>query len=220
MAAKNFGSRVNDLLQNRQWDEARQVLEQEHERNPTDHWVLTQLGVTFYEQDRYEEALQVFLRSLRVLEDCPLTLWNLAGALDALGYHGGAIRVYTWLLQSNRSPKDDPCWESKQWTDSLKADCVYRLGACFQHLGKKDQAEHCYRQYLNLLATGIEGQYAFDSVINRIRSLQGSSRRRSTGGKLKEIVEATLGFPGIERNGGSAETPPKFDEKELLVVGA
>jgi tetratricopeptide (TPR) repeat protein len=101
--------------------------------------------------------LPFFQAALAIVPDCPLALWNLAGTLDALGKPAEAIPLYTWLLESDKSPEEDPCWESREWTESLKADCVYRLGVCFEHLGQVEKAEECYRQYLNLLLSRIRG---------------------------------------------------------------
>jgi tetratricopeptide (TPR) repeat protein len=216
MAREHGNDQIDDLFRRGEWVEARKLLEEERETDPNNHWLLTQLGVTFYEQKRYEDALKLFLASLSLVDNCPLTLWNLAGTLDALGKYGGAMQIYTWLLKSKTSPSDDPCWESKEWADALKADSVYRLGVCFQNLGKKEEAEYCYRQYLNLLLVGIDSSYSMEDVARRIRGLQGARKRGSVGAELRKAVSATLQMPGIEQRKGRRNTLPKFTEEELL----
>ena len=218
MASKSNGrnSKINDLFQQCQWEEARKVLEREREQNPRSHWVLTQLGVTFYEQFKYEDALKIFLASLDVLGDCPLTLWNLAGTLDSLGKHADAMRIYTWLLQSKKTAAEDPCWESKEWTESLKTDCVYRMGVCFRGLGKKQEAERWFRQYVNLLLTGIEGTYSIEDVGAQIQKLHPSRRKASARNEWRKIVQSTLQQSGFERLKGRRLAPPQFNEQELL----
>jgi tetratricopeptide (TPR) repeat protein len=216
MAGKSLSSKINDLFRQCKWEEARKILQLERERDPRSHWVLTQLGVTFYEQLRYEDALKIFLASLNILGDCPLTLWNLAGTLDSLGKHAGAMQIYTWLLQSKKTADEDPCWESKEWTDALKTDCVYRMGVCFRHLGKKQEAEHCFRQYVNLLLTGIEGTYSIEDVGEQIQKLHASRKKASAGSELQRIFRSTLEQSGIQPVKGRRNVPPKFDEKELL----
>ncbi len=192
MSRDTLSNRVNLLFQQGKWVTARKLLEEEREKDPTDHWVLTQLGVTFYEQRRYQEALQLFLASLKIVRDCPLTLWNAAGALDSLARHDEAVHIYTWLLRAKTLPKKDPCWESKGWADALKADCVYRLGRCFEHLGKREVAKHCYHQYMNLLATGIEGTYSVDDVLGRVRSLSGNAGTEGRNKGLRDAIKSTL----------------------------
>jgi tetratricopeptide (TPR) repeat protein len=216
MAKANFSDRINDLFRQDEWEKARQLLERERQKDPHDHWLLTQLGVTFYEQKRYEESLQLFLASLRIVADCPLTLWHLAGTLDALGKHTDAWRIYTWLLESKRSPEEDPCWETQQWADSLKTDTVYRLGVCFQNLGKRKEAEDCYRQYLNLLLIGADGTYSIEEVTHRIRGLHGADEHGSMEEELRKAVTAALQASGSKPKKGRRNVPPSFDERKLL----
>ena len=166
--------------------------------------------MTFYEQRRYEEALELFLASCDIVPDCPLTLWNVAGALDALGKSAQAVGVYTWLLQSKKSPEEDPCWESKEWTDSLKADSMYRLGVCFQHLGKKRKAEQCYRQYLDLLLAGIGGFYSAEDVTHKIQGLHDANHPNGADRELRRAVQATLQASGIEPRKGRRSPPPEI----------
>src|SRR5437667_9074470 len=113
MAKDKLGGRIDGLFARREWGEARRLLEKEREKDPENHWVLTQLGVTFYEQHRYREALKLFQASNKLVADCPLTLWHLAGALDAVGKHAEAAKVLAGLIQCKTAAEEDPCWESK-----------------------------------------------------------------------------------------------------------
>jgi tetratricopeptide (TPR) repeat protein len=192
MAKETLSDKVNLLFRQGKWAKARKLLEEERENEPTDHWVLTQLGATFYEQGRYQDALECFLRSLKIVPDCPLTLWNLAGALDALEEHRKAVSIYIGLLRANVSPTKDPCWESKTWADTLKADCMFRLGLCHEHLGRRGIAEQCYRQYLNRLATGIEGTYSAEDVLGKLRRLSSNASIRVKKRELRNAITSTI----------------------------
>ena len=205
MTENKRNDRIKDLLRREKGLEARQLLERERETDPKNHWLITQLGVTFYEQGEYENALQFFLASLEIVADCPLTLWNLAGTFDALGKYASAMSIYTWLLQTNKSPEDDPCWESRApRTQALKTDCVYRIGVCFQHLGKKQKAENCYHQYLNILSIGIEASYSIDDVKRQLQGLHSTSKQGGAETEFRKAVKATLQISGIEPQKGSA----------------
>jgi tetratricopeptide (TPR) repeat protein len=217
MNRNTLNNKVALLFRQGKWAKARKLLEEERERDPNDHWVVTQLGVTFYEEHRYQEALESFLASLKIVSDCPLTLWNAAGVLDSLGCHAKAVRIYTWLLKAKTSPDKDPCWESKEWADALKADCVYRLGLCFEHLSKRETAEQCYRQYMNLLATGIEGTYSVDDVLGRVRRLSGSAGTDERNEGLRNAIESTL--TAVEPRSRKDRAPngaPRLSARELL----
>ena len=187
MAKETFSDRINRLFRENEWREARRLLEAERAKDPENHWILTQLGVTYYEQRRYKEALRLFLKSKAIVQDCPLTLWNLAGAHDALGKHRAAIDIYTWLLERAKSPDEDPCWESKEWANALKTDCVYALGASYQRLGDQALAEHCYRQYIDLLLIGVEGSYPLEDARRHIQSLHTVPNGNEADAELKKL---------------------------------
>ena len=192
MTNQESSDKVWELLQRGAYGSARKLLLRELKLDPTSHWVLTQIGVTYYEQRQYQTALRWFQKSRRILPCCPLTLWNVAGALDALGKHTAAIRIYTRLLKSEVSHQNDPCWESQEWTDRMKADCVYRLAVCFEQLGKKVKAEKCYRQYLNLLLAGVDGIYPAQDVIGRIRKMHGKANGNGALLERRKALRATL----------------------------
>ena len=213
MNKTTLSNQIDALLRKSQWKKARKLLETELARTPQDHWVLTQLGVTFYEEKNYDAALRLFLKALKIVPDCPLALWNLAGTLDAMGKPSDALKIYSWLLRTNRSPEDDPCWESKEWTDALKTDSLYRLGVCFEHLGETKKAEDCDRQYLNLLLVGGEGTYSADDVTGKIRELHRTDERKAIAGAMQKAKTSALRSAGGQSKGNS---PPIFDAQDLI----
>jgi tetratricopeptide (TPR) repeat protein len=172
MTIKNTSQQIDDLIAEERWREARALIETELQKQPDSHWLLTQLAETSYEEKDYKHALSLLRRSRELLPDCPLTNWHLAGTLDALGYHAGAIRLYTWLLQNKKTPAEDPCWESVEWTDTLKTDCVFRIGLCFKHLDRKDLAAHCFLRYLDIFRMGLEGTYTIEDVNRQLDELK------------------------------------------------
>jgi tetratricopeptide (TPR) repeat protein len=211
MGNTGIGTQISDLIESEQWEKARALIEKELEKEPDNHWLLTQLGETYYEQRQYKRALGLFLKSLDIVGDCPLTLWHLAGTLDALGYPAGALRLYTWLLKSRRTAEDDPCWESAEWTDALKTDCVFRIGVCFQHLNRKDKAERCFRQYIDLLLAGVTGSYPIEDAMRHVRELR-RTRRQAVEDELEKAAD---GVPDAFGEATVSNGPPKLDRKRL-----
>ena len=210
MVTASITSQIAELLDREEWRKARKLLELEREESPGDHWVLTQLGVTYYEQFQYEEALKLFLASIAILSTCPLTLWNLAGTLDALGNHAEAADVYTWLLQARRTAKQDPCWQSKKWTDALKTDCFYRLGTSLRHLGKTRESELCLWRYIELVVAGNEGAYSIEKAVAQIKQLHPEKRNSVVEGEFRKVILSTLAEIGVEQTNGRRNPPPKF----------
>jgi len=197
MARDAINDRINDLFRKERWNEARKLLEKELTKEPENHWLLTQIGVTLYEARRYKQALRLLERSRKILDDCPLTLWNLAGTLDALEQPAEAASIFMRLLNSHDSPGEDPCWESKEWTQALKTDCLYRLGVCYQRLGKKRKAEHCFREYVDLLLMGVNGSYSLDDVEGHLRALRGPVNRSAVDRRFMKLGKPVLHAGGV-----------------------
>jgi tetratricopeptide (TPR) repeat protein len=211
MASSRVGKQIDDLIDAERWVEARALIKEALQKEPRSHWLLTQLGETYYEQQHYKKALKLLLQSRDILPDCPLTLWHLANTLDALAYPAGALRLYTWLLRSKRTPEDDPCWESAEWTDSLKTDCVFRMGLCFKHLGRTELAAHCFRKYADIFNLGIEGSYPVEDVRAQLQKLQ-ESKREAAEHELREAADWVLRESG-ETN--TSNDPPELDQESL-----
>jgi tetratricopeptide (TPR) repeat protein len=211
MATLNIGQQIDDLIQREEWEKARALIEIELAHEPESHWLLTQLGETYYEQRQYKKALGLLLKSLDIVPDCPLTLWHLAGTLDALGYPAGALRLYTWLLESKRTAEDDPCWENTEWSDALKTDCVFRIGLCFRHLRRKDQAESCFRRYIDLLLAGAQGSYPIEEATRHIQELS-PAKRAAIEDELRKAADWVSHTSG---EAAPANGPPKLDRKRL-----
>ena len=122
-----FSKTINELFDQNDWEKARELLEVEQKKTPSSHWILTQIGVTYYEQRQYKIAESFFRESLAIKSDCPLTLWNIAGVLHMLDNDQEAKKIYHELINSKETPQENPCWENQSWSDSLKSDCVHRL---------------------------------------------------------------------------------------------
>jgi tetratricopeptide (TPR) repeat protein len=190
----NVGTRIDNLLQAERWEEARELIEKQLKKHPRDHWLLTQLGAALYEQRKYKRALTVLLRSRDILPDCPLTIWHLAGTLDALGSGAEAVQLYSWLLKSTTTPQQDPCWESAAWSLRLKTDCVFRLGLCFKHLKKTDEAAYCFRKYIELCSSGAQGSYP---IAEAKQHLQGTPKKNGEVFQQELLKEAADWLQGV-----------------------
>ncbi len=207
---------IERLLEKEDWTEARKLLQEELVSQPENHWLLTQVGVTLYEQRKYRQALKWFHESLQVVADCPLTLWNLAGTLDALGKPAAAIPIYTWLLTSKKTTQDDFCWETEEWSQDLKTDCLYRLGLCFEHSGIADSAEHCYREYINLLLIGMNGSYPLEEAAQKVQKVNPLSPSRQHGKGLRAVINSALRDSGIRSIPAGLRDLSKLSLEELL----
>ena len=182
--------RIETLIEQQKWPEARRAIQEELKNDPENHWLLTRLSTTYYEQGDYQTALAWVEKARERAPDCPLVLWDYAGTLDMLGREREALGVYCSLLQrGTRALVKDECGEGLDWALGLLTDCVYRAGQCLEDLKEPQRAAGLYRLYLNLVDLGAPSIYNREVVVTRLRRVM---RRR------KQRMEQTLDEAGKE----------------------
>lgn len=136
-------------LDQEKWPQARKLILKELKKNPKDHWYLTRLSTTYYEEKKYKKALELSQKAYRIAPYCPLVLWDLAGSFDMLKRYPEAIKIWKKLLEKGvQSIAHDQCGEGMRQAKSLLNDCRYRIGAAFLKMGRKKEAKKYYKLYI------------------------------------------------------------------------
>lgn len=180
--------KIEAALSANEWSGARRLLREELKRNPDEHWLWARLSETYYEEKKYRKALEHAQHAFQLAPECPMVLWDLAGAQFAAGDIRAAVSTYKKLLNAARGVMDkdgydDPCWEGEQETLSLAVDCLYRVGVCLQETTKKSRLPGLFRAKCRLAALkafraylesrpDYPGIYTAEDAINRIRELK------------------------------------------------
>lgn len=169
---------IEELFAQERWLDARRAIEEELLTAPNDHWLLTRLSTTYYEQGDYQTALHWVEQARALAPSCPLVLWDYAGTLDMLGRKREAVKVYVSLIDGHaEEPAGETCGEGKRWVRSLLVDSVFRCAACLEDLGRPVEAAHLYQRFLEARDLGIRGIYSRKDALLRLRHLAGSSRQ-------------------------------------------
>src|SRR5262245_20839579 len=127
---------IEKLIAAENWKAARTLIRVALRKKPDSHWLLTRLGLTYYEAYKYEKALFYTERALELTPNCPLALWDYAGDLDMLGRTREAIYIYKKLVKRGvEGIAYGDCGEGLAWARGLVADCLYRLAKCYDELG-------------------------------------------------------------------------------------
>jgi tetratricopeptide (TPR) repeat protein len=157
--------RIEEAIEREDWDKARLLIRQWLRREPNDHWLLTRLGLTYYEQKQYRRALHYELKALQLEPYCPLAVWDYAGTLDMLGRKKEALSVYRWLISwGEERLAYGPCGEGMQAARSLIADCFYRIGLILQEQGQRKRAVEALREHLSRRTRGTRSIYPLSQV--------------------------------------------------------
>src|SRR5262245_50104924 len=108
------------------------IFQEELISDPTDHWLWTTLGLTYYEEREYEKAVECSTRAVELAPDCPLALWDYAGSLLMAGRDTAALAIWTLLLEMDLEQVaygecGAGCGEGMDWALQLINDVHYRL---------------------------------------------------------------------------------------------
>ncbi len=164
--------RIEALIDKDQYKEARQLLFRELKKQPHDHFYLSRLSLTFYEERKYSLALTYAKKAHELVPNCPLVLWEMAGALDMLGKEEEAID--TWKKNLRRGLKRvafGRCGEGMADARSLFANSRYRIGKAYKDLGNVRMARIYYRNYLKDRGNGAKSIYNKQVATKEYRAL-------------------------------------------------
>jgi tetratricopeptide (TPR) repeat protein len=156
-----------------EYQKARKLIQLALKKNPDDHWLLSRLALTYYEQFKYDKAYSIELRALSFAPKCPMVLWGAAGSLHMLGRQNEAILIYKRLVKRGvKSLAFGECGEGIGKARGLIADCLYRLALCYELLGNKVAAAKYYQQHLDQRGPGCHSIYSIREVRKEYRNLR------------------------------------------------
>jgi tetratricopeptide (TPR) repeat protein len=155
------------------WEGARRLILIDLESEPDDHWLLTRLSLTYYEQRDYERSLELTNRALELAPQCPLALWDHAGTLEELDRPREALSIYQGLVDRGvDSLAYGECGEGRAWSRGLVADCLFRMGTCYVTLGDSGTAAECFKRCLSLRGPGCRSIYPIAEVRSKLRGCE------------------------------------------------
>jgi tetratricopeptide (TPR) repeat protein len=160
------------------WISARSLIRAELRRDPRNHWLLSRLAVTYYEQRKYKHALYWDAKALQEAPFCPLAIWGYAGTLDMLNHDGESLVLYRWLLSFGEEDLAyGDCGEGLRSARSLIADCHYRIGRIWEHRRQWKKAAAEYEKHLAKRKMGYSSIYSIREVKARYEKLHTMTRR-------------------------------------------
>lgn len=158
-------STIERLISVEDWAAARRAVRAKLRSSPKNHWLLTRLGLTYYEERRYKQALKYSLRALAEAPNCPLALWDYAGTLEMLDQTQAALKVYLHLVRRGvRKIAFGDCGEGLAWARGLVADCHYRMAHCYTALQRPEMAIKALKSHIALRGPNCRSIYLFAKV--------------------------------------------------------
>ncbi len=163
---------VNDYIIDEEWDKAQEILEDELEKNPENHWLITQLSEVFYEKQDYETALKLSTQAIRLAPDCPLVINDHALHLYMHERDDEAIELWSKLLEKGvRGVAYGECGEGVKFAKSLLNDVRARMALSYLAINNKKQALQYFNQHLENRQRGLFSNFTKREIIKKINEI-------------------------------------------------
>jgi predicted Zn-dependent protease len=154
------------------WQSARTLIRNALKRDPLNHWLLSRLALTYYEQKQYRRALHYDIKALQIAPYCPLAIWGYAGTLDMLERSKEALVLFKWLVSCGEPDLAyGDCGEGIRAARSLIADCYYRIAQIQEESGQRKKALAAYAEHLARRRRGTRSIYPLREVRARYKKL-------------------------------------------------
>jgi len=165
--------RIEATIAQQDWLKTRRLIREGLRRKPGNHWFLTRLALTYYEQRQYRRALHYDLKALNVEPYCPLAVWGYAGTLDMLQRRREALQIYRWLISWGEDTLAyGQCGEGIQRARSLIADCFYRIARIHERNDQRKKAITAYKTHLSMRNSATRSIYPLKAVRNNLKALE------------------------------------------------
>jgi len=175
---------IEDLIAKDEWKRARIKIRRQLEKEPNNHFYLSRLALTHYEERRYARALAITQKALKLAPCCPMVLWEYAGELGMLGREREAISIRKSLIRRGaRRIAFGECGEGLPDARRLLNDCRYRMAFEHDQIGERTLAIRYLRAYLSYRRRGVTSIYPIAEVRSKLKTLlDDESRKRPVGG--------------------------------------
>lgn len=167
---------IEKYIEEENWKKARIEILKKLKNNKDDHWLITRLAITYYEEKKYKKAFQLSDRAIKLAPYCPLVLWDYASTLEMVGDTKEAIKIYHKIIRKGiEGIAYGKCGEGLNWAKALYTDCYYSLATCYLTLENKRKAKQYFEKHFNTRGKGIPSIYniyevkrAYKKLLNEI----------------------------------------------------
>jgi len=140
---------INELSRQEKWEEIRALILQWLEDEPNEHGLLAELSKTYYEERKYDIALDYIKQAKKIAPHCPVVLWYYAGTLDMLKRNEDAIQLYKNLIRRGIDKiAYGECGEGIRAARRLVNNSHYRLGLLYARIGNFHLAAKCIKTHI------------------------------------------------------------------------
>jgi tetratricopeptide (TPR) repeat protein len=169
----NIAFDIKKCMMTENWKKAKRILEKELEKNPDDHWLLTQLSEVYYELRDYNKALELSTKAIEIAPNCPLAINDYALHLYMHEKDKEAIELWEIVLEKGIDQiAYGECGEWVRASKSLLNDIRMRIGLSYFETGEKEKSLTYFKEHLKNRQRGLFSNFSKQEVEKRISEIE------------------------------------------------
>ena len=155
-----------------EWKQARTILLRLLKIEPNNHWILTSISSTLYEERKYKQALKYSQKAYLLDEKCNLVLYDYANVLDMLGLELDAIKLWKSILNKGlfniaKGHHGEGILKAK----IMMNNCRFRIGSSYLDIGDKKNAKKYLILHLKNRNRGLPSIITKKEVVKLLDSI-------------------------------------------------
>ncbi len=177
---KEITEKINQCFKNENYTEAIELLQKALIVEPDNHWILGQLGISYYEIFNYQTALKYSTQAYEIATECQMVLEYHAAILHANGKILESKALYEKLL--SRSVEEiafGECGEGIKNAKSILNDARIGLADIYSDLNEPEKALELFEEHLKLRQRGVFSNLKRKEIVKEINELRKKIENKS-----------------------------------------
>lgn len=175
--------KVYECFSRSDWPSARKLLLREIRRYPHDSWLLTRLSFVYYNEQKYEKALEMSEKAYRIDPHDPVVLWDNARALLEKDRISESVRIFKTLIRMSVRALSAKGY-NRRWLLGIKNDCRFWVAVGYLRLDRLDLAAKYFRQNLANRKRGRPTECSINEARNFLRGIE-KLKKKITNNELR-----------------------------------
>lgn len=165
---KEFSAKLNVLLGNEKWEEARKLIEKEIVKYPEEYFLHTSLAKVYFNLKSFDKAFNSALKAMDIEPNDPLVIYDYACTLYSLDKFNDAASEWNRIVKQDIGEiLNSEFGEGVKWVKSIVNDSRFRMALCYIELGNKIKALELINEHLQYRQRGIYSDFTKKQVIKK-----------------------------------------------------
>ena len=167
-----FSIRLNSLYREKNWEKARDLLENEIKQFPAEYFLHTELALVYLNLTLFEQAYNSALIAVSIEPNDPLVIYNYARTLYSIDKYNEALDEWSKIVNQglNGILKSEHN-ESVKWAKSIVNDSRFGMALCYNNIGNIENSRNLINDHLKYRQRGLYSDFTKKQIIKKLNEI-------------------------------------------------